>query len=185
MYVSSNNGVTWVAANAGIFAGFCQVFSVAQSPSMIVAEVDGGPTCNGGNPVKSSIDGGVNWTPFMTGLTTGFYSKTGTNSNGTSFFTNAGKKIYRTNSITGIKENNAISEIKTFFDEQNSLNIQLNNNTNLDVKIFSVSGALIYENTFYESVIKINTISNVLPGVYLIMISSGHKLITQKVLKQS
>lgn len=184
MYVSTNGGVTWSFANSSVFAGFCQIFSVTQSPGMIIATMDGGSSCNGGNPVKASVDGGVNWSPFMTGLTTGFYPKTGANGNLTSFFTNKGNKIYRTNASTGIQNYNSAQEVKLFFDAERNLNIQIANSTNLDLKIFSMAGSLLYESEFSGSEIKISELADAATGIYFVMLSSGNKVITQKVLKQ-
>lgn len=188
MYQSTDGGTTWTLSNATVFGGFCQVFTVAQTPGMIVSAVSGGSTCiNASNgSIKMSSDGGTNWSTFMTNLpsTSGFYPKLGTNSNSTSMFTHQGKKVYRTATITGIKKYESGPAATLFFDLEKNLNIQIPNSTNIDIKIFSVSGTLMYENTFSESELKIGEMSNAAPGVYFVMMSSGNKVVTQKVLKQ-
>ncbi|MBA2612359.1 MAG: T9SS type A sorting domain-containing protein [Bacteroidetes bacterium] len=186
MYVSTNGGTTWTLANATVFGGFCQVISVEQAPGIIVTAVTGGTACSGtGNAsIKMSVDGGTNWSTFMTNLNSGFYPRLGTNSGHTSFFTLTGNKIYRTNAVTGLKKYESDPAAKLFFDADKNLNIQIPNSTNVDIKIFSVSGTLMYKNTFSESELKISELSNAAPGVYFVMMSSGNKVATQKILKQ-
>ena len=94
-----------------------------------------------------------------------------------------GKKIYRTNASTGIKEYAQAEKIKTFFDGEKALNIQVANSTNINVKVYSVSGSLLFENEFSEEEIRIPELANATPGVYFIFLSSGNKTVSQKVLK--
>jgi hypothetical protein len=185
LYISINNGLTWNLANASVFGGFCQVFSMDQAPGIILTAIDGATCSTSGNTsLQMSGDGGSTWAPFMGGLPVAFYSKVGTNSSHSSFFTNKGNKIYRTNASTGIKNYSASSPMKLFFDEEKNLNIKITNSTNVDVKIFSVTGSLMYETTFSESELKIREMATAAPGVYLVMLSSGNKAITQKIIKQ-
>jgi hypothetical protein len=185
LYISVNNGLTWNPANASVFGGFCQIFSIEQAPGIILAAIDGA-TCStsGSTSLQMSGDGGSTWVPYMSGLPLSYYSKVGTNSSNSSFFTNKGKQIYRTNATTGIQNYSVSSGMKLFFDEEKNLNIKIANTTNVDVKIFSVNGSLMYESSFSESELKIREMANAAPGVYLVMLSSGNKAITQKIVKQ-
>ncbi len=186
LYKSINNGLTWNPANASVFGGFCQVVSIEQAPGIIISAITGA-TCSGSTnnlSIQMSGDGGSTWSVFMTGLTPNFYFKVGTNSGRTSFFTNFGNKIYRTNATTGIKEYTQTEKVKTFFDGEKILNIQLGNSTNINVKVYSVSGSLLFENGFSEGEIRIPELANAAPGVYFVFINSGNKSLSQKVLKQ-
>ncbi len=183
LYVSTNNSNSWAPANASVFAGFCQIFCIAQVPGMIVAAVDGGTVCNGGNPVKASVDGGVNWAPFMTGLAPGSYAKLGTNSAFTSFFTNKSKIIYRTGLASGIKQNTNSQEVKAFFDGDGDLVLNMSNNTNALLSIYSVNGALIYKGECTGNEVRVTDIKNATPGLYTLIISAQNQTRKCKVLK--
>jgi hypothetical protein len=41
-----------------------------------------------------------------------------------------------------------------------------------------------YENTFSESDLKIRELADAAPGIYLVMLNSGNKVVTQKIVKQ-
>jgi photosystem II stability/assembly factor-like uncharacterized protein len=186
MYVSTNNGVTWSPAAASVFAGFCQVFSTTQAPGMILTAVDGGSVCNNAssNPVKASTDGGVTWTTYTTGLSMpGSYTKVGTNSNQTSFFTSVNKKIYRTNGPLGIKEVSANNDALVYFDGQQDLNIKIPNTTNINVKVYSINGSILHEGDYSDSNIRITGLQDVKPGVLFVMMTDGKNVVTKKVLK--
>ncbi len=184
LYTSNNNNASWTQANASVFAGFCQVFSVAQTPTMIIAAVDGGTVCNGGNPIKASVDGGVNWAPFMTGLTTGFYPKLGTNAALTSFFTAKQKSVYRTGTSTGIKEHKNAEDVSAFFDADKNLVVRMVNNTNAEICIYSMSGVLIYKGDFTGNEITLSDLKNKACGLYTLIISAQNETRKCKVLKQ-
>jgi hypothetical protein len=183
LYMSANNGGTFTPANMTVFGGFCQVFSIAQSPAMILASVDGGTNCNNGDPIKSSSDGGSGWSPFMTGLPTGFYASLGTNSSESSFFTSKGKLIYRIGTPAGIKDHTMNNNLSAYFDQDNNLLVHVHNNTNIIVSIYSLNGEKVYETETSESDIRISGLKDYAPGIYLIRLSSGEKMISGKVIK--
>lgn len=183
VYMSSDNGTNWSQANATVFAGFCQVFSMAQSPSMMLVTVDGGASCNGGNPIKSSVDGGINWSPYMTGVTSGFYPKVGTNAGMTSFFTSKGNKVYRTGVATGLANVAREDGIKAFFDQENTLVVKFANHTNVGLNIYSVNGELVYQGSFADGDIRITNMQRQPQGLYILTVSSGNNIRSCRVLK--
>jgi hypothetical protein len=185
LYVSSNNGITWSPANASVFGGFCQVFSVAQSPSIILSAVSGNTACtNTTGPLKASTDGGMSWVSYTVGLTGGGGGEIGTNSSNTDFFTKVGKKVFRTSVSTLIKETSASSPLKAYFDSEKNLNILLEISTRVEIKIYSVSGTLVYSGSLSDSNLKISDLQQASTGVYFLYLSDGTNVLSGKVLKQ-
>jgi hypothetical protein len=182
-YISTNNGGSFTAANSGVFAGFCQVFSMTQSPAMVLAAVDGGTSCVNGNPIKSSNDGGSNWAGFISGLPTGFFPTVGTNGSNSSFFTNKGKLIYRVGAPAGLKNNIAISEGNVYFDNNKDLIIDISNNTVVTICVYDLNGSKIYEGESSDGHITISDLKLMAPAIYMVRLSSGNKMLTKKVIK--
>jgi hypothetical protein len=184
LYTSTNNGTTWAQANTTIFGGFCQVLSVTQAPSVILASVTGNTACmNTTGSVKASMDGGMTWSSFTVGLSGG-PGELGTNAANNYFFCKVGKKNFRTGLISGIKSLSYEPELKAYFDPSGILHIYVANTTNIDVRIYSMEGKLLHSENTSESEIKINELKNNPQGVYLISLSVQNKAWNKKVLKQ-
>jgi hypothetical protein len=183
VYVSTNNGGSFSAANSGVFSGFCQVFSMTQSPTMVLAAVDGGTSCVGGNPIKNSTDGGSVWNGFISGLPSGFFPSVGTNGSNSSFFTGKGKLNFRIGAPAGIRTVAMNSELTTYFNSNSDLVLDINNQTNIAINIFSLDGRKVYNGETSESHTVITDLRSIPQGIYMVCLSSGQKIITKKVVK--
>lgn len=176
LFASYDNGATWNNADASVFTGFCQVFSIAESNNMIVATMDG--ACNGGTPVKVSTDEGVTWNSFMAGLPGGYYPVLGRNADGSYFFIKSGTgQVFRYGVTTGIAENSAATAVNLYPNPNDGdFTVSLQVPGTFTFSVYDVLGTLVYSATVSGS----NTMIHAKEwnaGIYLYRLSNKEKVL--------
>lgn len=187
LFESADNGATWVSVAPPVFNGFCQVFSIAQNGSVLLASNDG--VCNNGSSIRISTDNGATWNAFLSGITAPFYLPVlGKNSSGTSFFTKRGNgaEVFRYDySPTSVKNSFSKTDDITLYPNPSTgiLNIKGISAANASLVIYNIVG-----DEAYNFVISQDKATIELPvkGMYLykIMNDEGRLLKSGKIVIQ-